>query len=375
MTRLIGVGVIGVGFAGRIHARSALLAGGRLAGVVGSTPERTRAIAGQLGDCRAFLSAQELIADPSVEVVHVCTPNHLHAGLAEAALRAGKHVVCEKPLTVDLPSAERLVTLAESSGLVATVPFVYRFYPLVRTARDRVHGGDLGTLRLIHGTYLQDWLMAAGDYNWRVDPLEGGPSRAFADIGSHWCDLVEFVTGQRITRLCARLSTFLDERFAAPGRVSFSATLDEGERVGVNTEDAALVLFETDGGAVGSVVVSQVSPGRKNRLWFEVDGSRHSVAFDQEQPETLWIGGRDESGLVARGAPGAGDASRSFDMLPAGHPRGYHDCFDAFVADTYRAVRGEVPEGLPLFSDGLRAVRVTEAVLTSARTGTWCPVG
>ena len=374
MTRRIGAGVIGAGFAGRIHARSVQLAGGRLVGIVGSSPERSEAIAGEFGEARAFTSPQELIADAAVEVVHVCTPNFLHGEFAEAALQAGKHVVCEKPLALDSPTAERLSSLAESSGLVATVPFVYRFYPLVRTARDRVRGGDLGVVRLIHGTYLQDWLMEPGDYNWRVDPVQGGRSRAFADIGSHWCDLMEFVTGQRIIRLIARLATVLDERIAAPGRASFSPAVTEGAKVPVATEDVALVLFETGGGAVGSLVVSQVSPGRKNRLWFEIDGSQRSVAFDQEQPETLWVGGRDASALVARGAPGAGGSSRSFDSLPAGHPRGYHDCFDAFVADTYRAIRGEVPEGLPLFSDGVRAVRVTESVLTSARTAGWCAV-
>jgi predicted dehydrogenase len=374
MTRRIGVGLIGTGFAGLIHARSARLAGGRLVGVVGSTPERSLSVVEGLGEGRAFPSPQELIADSDVEVVHICTPNHLHAGLAATALQAGKHVVCEKPLTVDSASARRLVSLAESSGLVAVVPFVYRFYPLVRTARDLVRGGDLGAVRLIHGTYLQDWLMEVGDFNWRVDPEQGGPSRAFADIGSHWCDLVEYVTGQRISRLSARLATVLGERIARPGRGSFSPAVDEGPRVPVATEDAALVLFETDGGTLGSVVVSQVSPGRKNRLWFEIDGSRRSVAFDQEQPETLWVGGRDESTVLARGVSGAGQSARSFDLLPAGHPRGYHDCFDAFVVETYHAIRGESHAGLPLFEDGLRAVRITESVLASARTSAWCPV-
>ena len=374
MTRPLGAGVIGAGFAGRIHARSVQLAGGRLVGIVSSSPERTGAVAAELGDVRAFSTPQELIADPGVEVVHICTPNHLHAELAEAALAAGKHVVCEKPLTMDSASAQRLVALAESSGLVATVPFVYRFYPLVRAARDRVQGGDLGVVRLVHGTYLQDWLMAVGDYNWRVDPLLGGRSRAFADIGSHWCDLMEFVTGQRITRLTARLTTVLEQRIGAAGRASFAPAVEEGTKVGVSTEDVALVLFETDGGGLGSLVVSQVSPGRKNRLWFEIDGSRRSVAFNQEQPETLWVGGRDESTVLARGASGAGESARRFDLLPAGHPRGYHDCFDAFVADTYRAIRGASAEGLPLFSDGLRAVRITESVLASAQTGRWCAV-
>ena len=374
MPRRIGAGVIGAGFAGRIHARSVGLAGGRLVGIVGSSPERSEALAGELGAARAFPSAEELIADPEVEVVHVCTPNHRHGELAEAALQAGKHVVCEKPLAVDSPTAERLASRARSSGLVATVPFVYRYYPVVREARARVRAGDLGVVRLVHGTYLQDWLMGMGDYNWRVDPRLGGPSRAFADIGSHWCDLMEFVTGQRITRLCARLTTVLPERLGAPGRIAFSPGGETGPKVEVATEDVALVLFETDGGAVGSVVVSQVSPGRKNRLWFEIDGSQRSVAFDQEQPETIWIGGREESTIVARGASGLGGSGGSFGLLPAGHPGGYLECFDAFVADTYRAIRGEPPEGMPVFADGLRAVRVTESVLDSARTSTWCAV-
>jgi predicted dehydrogenase len=374
MTRRIGAGVIGAGFAGRIHARSVQVAGGRLVGVVGSSPERSRAIAGELGEARAFLSPQELITDPEVAVVHICTPNHLHGELAAAALLAGKHVVCEKPLAVDSPTAARLASLAGSSGLVATVPFVYRYYPMVREARNRVQAGDLGVVRLVHGTYLQDWLMGANDYNWRVDPDRGGSSRAFADIGSHWCDLMEFVTGQRITRLCASLTTVLPERIGAPGRTSFGTGGGVGPNVEVATEDVALVLLETDGGAVGSLVVSQVSPGRKNRLWLEVDGSEHSVVFNQEQPETLWIGGRDESAILARGASGIGGSARSFDLLPAGHPGGYLECFDAFIADTYRAIRGEAPEGLPLFADGLRAVRVTESVLASARTAAWCAV-
>jgi predicted dehydrogenase len=185
---------------------------------------------------------------------------------------------------------------------------------------------------------------------------------------------MEFVTGQRIARLCASLATVLPERIGMPGRTAFSPGGGEGSKVEVVTEDVALVLFETDGGAVGSLVVSQVSPGRKNRLWFEIDGSKRSVAFDQEQPETIWIGGRDESTILARGASGLGGSAHSFGLLPAGHPGGYLECFEAFVADTYRAIRGEAPEGMPLFADGLRAARVTESVLDSARTSAWCAV-
>ena len=371
MRRIPGVGIIGAGFIGRVHARSAKLAGGRLVGVVGSSPDRTRELAAEFGTDPAVSSAEDLISHPEVDVVHICTPNHLHVPLAEAALRAGKHVVCEKPLAVEAAGAARLVRLADEAGLVAAVPFVYRFYPTVREARARAERGDLGSVRLIHGSYLQDWLMEAGDYNWRVDAGLGGASRAFADIGSHWCDLVEFVTGQRIARLVARSSTVLGERRRNEGIPAFGVGGGGGASVAVDTEDVAGVLFETDGGAVGTVMVSQVSPGRKNRLWFEVDGSAGAVAFDQEWPETLWVGGRDSSMLLTRGSPANSEGSRRFDRLPAGHPQGYLDCFEAFVSDTYRAIAGEEPEGLPRFADGRRSVHITEAVLASARSGEW----
>jgi predicted dehydrogenase len=370
MSHSLGVGVIGAGFIGRVHARSALLAGGRLVGIVGSSPERSRDLAAELGASLVFSSAEALIAHPEVDVVHICTPNHLHVPLAEAAFRAGKHVVCEKPVALDAASAARLVGLAETAGLVATVPFVYRFYPAVREARERIKRGDLGAVRLIHGSYLQDWLLEAGDYNWRVDAALGGASRAFADIGSHWCDAVEFVTGQRITRLVAHLSTVLAERRTAAGP-SFGAGGGAGPSVRVDTEDIALVMFEADGGAVGSLTVSQVSPGRRNRLWFEIDGAQRSVAFDQEEPETFWLGGRESSTVVARGSRATTAAARRFDRVPAGHPQGYLDCFEAFVSDTYRAIGGADPEGLPRLRDGWRSVRITETVLASGRSGEW----
>ncbi|MBM3694798.1 MAG: Gfo/Idh/MocA family oxidoreductase [Actinobacteria bacterium] len=370
MRRSLGIGIIGAGFIGPVHARAARLAGGNLVGVVGSSPGRTRRLATEFGTDPAVASAEDLIAHPQVDVIHICTPNHLHVPLAEAALRAGKHVVCEKPLAVEASGAARLVRLADEAGRVAVVPFVYRFYPTVREAREMARRGDLGAVRLIHGTYLQDWLSDAADYSWRVDAALGGASRAFADIGSHWCDLVEFVTGQRITRLTARLSTALAERRRTAG-AAFTTRGGSGPVASVDTEDIAVVLFETDGGAVGTVTVSQVSPGRKNRLWFEVDGSAAAVAFSQEEPERLWVGGRDSSMLLTRGSPANSEASRRFDRLPAGHPQGYLDCFEAFVSDAYRAIAGEEPEGLPRFADGWRSVRITEAVLASARRGDW----
>src|SRR4051812_2833045 len=187
------VGIAGTGFIGSVHARAAKAAGAVLAGVTSSSAEAAEAAAAALGAERGFASSEALIADPSIDVLHICTPNHLHVPLAEAALAAGKHVVLEKPIAMDAPSAQTLADAAAESGKIAAVPFVYRYYPTVREARERVRTGKTGPLRLVHGTYLQDWLLRPTDDNWRVDEQLGGASRAFADIGSHWCDLAEFV--------------------------------------------------------------------------------------------------------------------------------------------------------------------------------------
>ena len=307
--------------------------------------------------------------------MHVCTPNHLHLPLAEAALAAGKHVICEKPLALDVAGAQRLVDAAAESGRHAAVPFVYRYYPTVREARERVSSGQTGSVRLLHGTYLQDWLLRPDDSNWRVDEQLGGASRAFADIGSHWCDLAEFVSGHRIARLSARLLTVVPERPGEVGRHAFASGGDGGEARRVMTEDAAVVQFETDGGAVGSVVVSQVSAGRKNRLWIELDGAEEALAFDQEHPEELWQGRREALTILRRDPATLSPAAARFAFLPGGHPQGYADCFDAFVADFYEGVdSGSTVEGMPTFSDGLRAAHITEAVLTSSREERWVDV-
>lgn len=369
------VAVAGTGFVGRVHARSARLAGAHLAGVAASSPESAARAAEDLQAERAFASAEELVEADDVDVVHLCTPNHLHEPLALKALAAGKHVVCEKPLALDAAGARRIAEAAVAADRVVAVPFVYRFHPVVREARARVAAGELGRIRLLHGSYQQDWLVGPDDTNWRVDPALGGASRAFADIGSHWCDLVEFVSGQRIVRLLAHTVTAVPERVVAEGAVTFGGAAEGASREAVVTEDVVVALFQTDAGATGSLVVSQVSPGRKNRLWFELDGEHAAVAFDQEQPESLWLGRRDAATVVPRDPAALGPDAARLAVLPPGHAQGYHDCFDLFVADTYATVRGgPAPDGLPLVGDGLRAAQITEAVLTSARTETWVPV-
>jgi predicted dehydrogenase len=371
------VAIAGTGFIGAVHARSAKRVGARLVGVAASSPERSAAAAEALGAERGFDSAEELVSSDEVDVVHVCTPNYLHVELAERALAAGKHVVCEKPLALDANAAQRLTEAAEASGRTHTVPFVYRYYPTVREARERVLNGTSGALRLLHGTYLQDWLLEQDDDNWRVNEDAGGASRAFADIGSHWCDLVEFVSGHRISRLVAQTMTAHLERRTAAHRAAFDrdGTPAAGDLRPVGTEDAAVVQFETDQGAVGSTVISQVSPGRKNRLWIELDGERESLVFDQENPETLWCGGREQATVIHRDPGVLSPPAARLATLPGGHPQGYGDCFDAFVADAYDAIgNGADVDGLPTFADGLRAAEITDAVLRSAREGAWVDV-
>jgi len=372
-------GVIGAGMVGALHARSALLAGAELVGVSTASEASAGRAVDQLGFARAYADPLELIADERIDVVHVCTPNHLHVELARAAIAAGKHVVCEKPLAIESEAAAGLATAAAAAGVIAAVPFVYRFYPMVREARSRVAAGTLGPVGLINGVYLQDWLAAAGSSNWRVDPALGGPSRAFADIGSHWCDLVEFVSGQRIAALSAQLRTTRSKRPRGDGAgPTFApASAKPGDWAPVETEDVAVVSFRTNRDAVGSVVVSQVSPGAKNQLRFELTGAEATLSFDQQAPDQLLLGELERRSLIERDPTRLTPEAAPYATLPAGHPQGFADCFAAFVADVYASIerRDPVP-GLPGFEAGARAVRLTEAVLRSAREGSsWVEVG
>ncbi|MFF1832309.1 Gfo/Idh/MocA family protein [Paenarthrobacter sp. NPDC058040] len=348
-------GIIGTGFMGTVHSRAVHAAGGTVSAVAGSSPASAEAAAPAFGARTAAASPEALIARDDVDVVHICTPNATHADLARKAIAAGKAVICEKPLATSVEDATELTERAREAGVVTAVPFVYRFYPAVREARERIGRGEAGRLWLLHGSYLQDWLAGAEATNWRVDSGIGGASRAFGDIGVHWCDLMEFVTGHTITRIMAHTSRAYEERETG-GRVS-----------PVATEDGATLLFETDQGASGSLVVSQMSPGRKNRLWFSFDGTEASFSFNQERPDSLHIGRTDSSSTVPVGpetlsTPGG----RRYAILPPGHPQGYQDSFNAFVADTYSAIQGQTPEGLPTFQDGLRAALLTDALVTSA---------
>ncbi|MHB9783828.1 Gfo/Idh/MocA family protein [Stenotrophomonas maltophilia] len=370
----LGIAIVGTGMIGAVHRRAALLAGAEVRGVAASSPQRAQEVAQAWNVAHAYRDIEEVVSDPQVQVVHVCTPNHLHRAMAQAALEAGKHVICEKPLATTLEDAQALAALAARTGLVATVPFVYRYHPVVREARARIAQGELGPLHLIHGSYLQDWLLDPASNNWRVDPSLGGTSRVFADIGSHWCDLVEWVSGERFAEVSAAFATVIAERGAVTGQ-SFTTPAAGSTTQAVSSEDVATAMLRTSAGTLASLTVSQVSAGRHNRLWFEIDGARASVAFNQEDAERLWIGRPDQREDSFVRGPGAGSAEqRRLSVLPAGHAQGYGNCFEAFVADTYRAIAGEQPEGLPTFDDGLRSARIVTRVIASARSRAWTAI-
>ncbi|BAU31206.1 Gfo/Idh/MocA family protein [Microcella alkaliphila] len=351
--------LIGGGFMADVHAHALRANAIDIVGIASSSAARARQAADRLGIDRAYDDVAALLDDDRVDVVHVLTPNASHAPYALAALAADKHVVREKPLATNVRDAQAVVAEAKSRGRVAAVPFVYRFHPMVRHARARIMSGDVGIVYSVQGAYLQDWLLNPDDDNWRVDDAAGGASRAFADIGPHVCDLLEFVTGDRISRL-----------------VTLTRTVHPMRRDrAVHTEDLVGMLAQLRSGATVNLLVSQVAAGRKNALSLEIHGALESLRFDQERPEELWIGRRTGSMHHLRNPDElTGDAAR-LSRLPAGHALGYQDAFTAFVADVYASIaRGSVVDGLPVFADGLRAAQLTAAVLDSARSMSWVDV-
>lgn len=348
-------GFIGGGFMGITHTRGVRSARERVAMIASSSPERAEQAASDLGVERAAVSPNALVSSPDIDVVHVCSPNSEHAAQVLAAIRHGKHVVCEKPLATTVADARQVASAAEAAGIVGAVPFVYRYHPQVRAARARIRAGELGQVLSIDASYLQDWMLRATDTDWRTDADSGGDSRAFADIGSHLADLIEFVTGERIVALVARTKRVFAERAGSK----------------VANEDIVALVVELSGGGIGSLLISQMAAGRKNGMYFEIHGTEMSLRFEQERPEELWIGSRAGSQILLRDGDQDPLDSARLSFLPAGHGLGYQDAFNAFMADAYALVRGQERVGVPLFADGLRAAIVTEAVLESARTGAW----
>lgn len=375
----IGAAVIGTGFIGVVHVDALRRLGVDVVGVLGSTAERGRARAREAGLPPAYPDLDTLLADPRVQVVHITSPNSEHANHARAAIAAGKHVVCEKPLATESAAARDLLERARTAGVVHCVNFNQRFFPQVREMAARVQAGETGDVRLVSGSYLQDWLLEETDWNWRLERERGGPLRAVGDIGSHWMDLAGYATGRRIAAVLAELRTVHPIRQAPAGPVETFAEA-RGERVPtpIDTEDIALLLLRFDDGALGSLTISQVSPGRKNRLWIEIDGAREALAWCNERPDELWIGHRGRPSEWSQRDPGLlSPAAQRATWHPGGHAEGFPDSFRAL----YRAVYEDVARGgpsaqpdYPTFEDGLVQNLIGDAVLESAATGTWVDV-
>ena len=376
----IGAAVIGTGFIGTVHVEALRRIGVNVLGVLGSTAERGAARADALGVPKAYASLDDLLADDRVQVVHVTSPNDLHLSQTEAALRAGKHVVCEKPLAMTADESARLVALAAETGLVNATNFNIRFYPLNQHARSLIADGGLGDVRLVTGRYFQDWLLLDSDWNWRLQPDRGGALRAVGDIGSHWLDLMTYVTGQQVASVMADLTTFIGTRQEPTGPVETFSTDRSAETVkrDISTEDTATILLRFDGGARGAVSISQISPGRKNSLVYEIDGADGAWAWDSEQPDQAWIGHRERANEVLIRNPALmNSAGQAAAALPGGHVEGF---FDTHCAH-FRAIYDDVPAGRPssspgytTFADGHDEMLVGDAIARSAREGRWVDV-
>jgi predicted dehydrogenase len=376
----IGAAVIGTGFIGTVHVEALRRIGVDVRGVLGSSPERGAARADALGVRQAYASLDDLLADDSVRVVHVTSPNDLHVSQSRAALEAGKHVVCEKPLAMTAAESAALVALAAERGLVNVTNFNIRFYPLNQHAHEVVARGDLGDVRLATGRYFQDWLLLESDWNWRLQPDRGGALRAVGDIGSHWLDLMTYVTGQHVSSVMAELSTFIGTRKEPTGPVETFSTDRSAETVerAISTEDTATILLRFDGGARGAVSISQISPGRKNSLVYEIDGSDGAWAWDSEQPDQAWIGHRERPNEVLIRNPALlGAAGQAASALPGGHVEGFFDTFCAHFRAVYADVaagRMSPAPGYPTFADGHDEMLVGEAIARSAHEGRWVDV-
>ncbi len=375
----IRVGVIGGGFIGPAHIESLRRLGYvEVVALSASSQQSAERKAAELFVPRAYGDYRALIADPEVDVVDISAPNVYHYPAAKAALAAGKHVVCEKPLGMTSAESAELLALARSSGLVHAVTFNARFYPLLQHARALIRRGELGDVYLVHGDYSQDWLLLDTDYNWRVEAAQGGTLRAVGDIGSHWLDLAQFLTGLPVRRVLADLATFIPVRQKPTRPIETFATADAPrEPVTMETEDAANILLRLGERARGNLLVSQVSAGRKNSLRIEVNGSRGSLAWDGERPNELWIGHRERPNEVLIKDPALLDeAARPYARYPGGHDEGFADTHTAINRAIYDYIcAGGYPSGrepdFPTFADGHHENVIGDGILESAHTQRW----
>lgn len=379
--RRVKTAVIGAGFMGKVHSEAIRRLGNvDIVGVAAATDAEAAQFGRHIGVERTTGDYKTLVADPQIDAVHVCTPNVLHYPVSRDALEAGKAVLCEKPLSMSVKEAQHMVSLAESKSLPNCVNHNLRYYPVVQHIRRMIEAGELGEILAVQGTYSQDWLLYDTDYNWRLDRAANGPLRVMGDIGSHWMDLVQHLTGLEITELCADLQTFHKTRKRPKGEIeTFSGkTLkpEDYSEVPIDTDDFGAVLLHLGDRARGAFTVSQVNAGCKNRFQMEIFGTKCGVIWNQERPDELWIGNRNSPNQIIIKDPSLlkGDAS-TFADLPGGHSEGYDDTHKQLYRRFYRKVADpSAPVEYPTFADGLHGMQLLEKVIESNDKRGWVKV-
>ena len=373
--------VIGAGFMGRVHSEAIRRLGNvEVAVVVASSAKEARTFGESIGVENTSGDLDSVLSDRTIDAVHICTPNVLHAPMSRAAMEAGKSVLCEKPLTMSAAEAEELVKMAKAKSLANCVNHNLRFYPVLQHVRRIIENGDLGDVLAVQGTYSQDWLLYDTDFNWRLEAQHNGPLRAMGDIGSHWMDMIQHLTGLDITSLCADLQTFHKKRKKPKGSIQTFAGKklqpEDYDAIDIDTEDFGAVLLRLGDRARGAFTVSQISAGCKNRFQVEIFGTKGGVIWNQERPDELWLGHRNEPNQILLKDPSLLDSKAAgYADLPGGHSEGYDDthkqCFRRFyrrVADSSAAIE------YPTFEDGLRGMQLLEKVIESQKKRGWVDV-
>lgn len=378
----IGVGVAGTGFIGPAHIEALRRNGITVLGLAENTREKAQQKAAEMGIPRIYGSLDEMLKDEDIQVVHLATPNYLHYPHAKAALLAGKHVVCEKPLAMNTRESAELVQLAKESGKVNAVNFNIRMYPLVQQARSMVQSGELGDLFILQGSYLQDWLLFPTDWNWRLEPELGGTLRAVGDIGSHWLDLITFITDLRVVEVFADFKTMhpIRKKPAKPVETYTGKILQPEDYVDqpIFTEDYATILLHFENDVRGVLTVGQVCSGRKNRLFFEINASKSSLAWDSERPNELWVGHRTQPNQIIMKDPALlSPEARAVTSYPGGHNEGFPDTFKQLYNKVYTYILNgdysKTPD-FPTFADGHYEMQLCEAIERSAKEKVWTKV-
>ena len=374
--------IIGSGFMGSVHLEALQRIGGVEVVMIASDDIKSGKVVADKFSVPDFVTDwNKAITNSDVEVIHNCTPNHLHFEINKAAVKNNKHIISEKPLTVNSKQSAELLQLLKKHNVVNAINFNYRFYPIIQHAKSMIQQKEVGDIYLVHGNYLQDWLYYKTDYNWRLESNLGGDSRAIADIGSHWCDMVQFLTGSKIKSVFADLVTIHKTRIKPDKAVETFKGKEKkslsGKEVSINTEDAGSVLIQFENGARGVLTVSQVSAGRKNHFWLEVDGSKKSFSWNQENPNELWIGYREKPNeLLIKDPSLLNESARKYASYPGGHPEGYPDGPKNLFSAFYNFIREEKnpktdKPSFPTFEDGHIENKIVDAILKSNKIKKW----